>query len=532
MPRPEPPDPTRPESPLDLRALAPPFPPSRTMTGGEVTPNEDELRGMAAQGGRRAVRDPGSPPVALIAWLVTIALVAFVFGSSNQSDLHHIAPSLVGAPEEPAADPLAPPDLQSTLMGRYMVGAGRMLSAMQPAAAEQLADQFTGVANDLARSDPLALVRAAIVQGELVGADAALETLDRAAAAINDWASLEPERDAPAITMLEDVTALRALYTRGPGAIPDAQRDQLTQRYEWFARLAFSHGLDDADPARAAPLASASRTAATFIVAIIVVAIAFLTGIALCIAALVLRARGKLRPRYAPAAPGGSVYIEVFALFLVGFLAISFASASIEQATGRDLMPALIWFLLLTPVWALLRGAPIRNWRFALGWHTGNGALREVAAGVVGYLAGLPIVALGIGCTLLFMSISGLFLPADEARAPTHPVVDQIAAGGAGAIVAIYILACVWAPIVEETVFRGALYHHMRARMIAPVSGIIVGFIFAAIHPQGWVAIPALMSLAIVFAFLREWRGSLIAPITAHALNNAFVITMLIVAIT
>ena len=40
------------------------------------------------------------------------------------------------------------------------------------------------------------------------------------------------------------------------------------------------------------------------------------------------------------------------------------------------------------------------------------------------------------------------------------------------------------------------------------LSATISGFVFAAIHPQGWVAVPALMGLAYAFAVIREWRGT------------------------
>jgi membrane protease YdiL (CAAX protease family) len=43
------------------------------------------------------------------------------------------------------------------------------------------------------------------------------------------------------------------------------------------------------------------------------------------------------------------------------------------------------------------------------------------------------------------------------------------------------------------------------------------------------MAVPALMALGFIFAMLREWRGSLIAPITAHALNNGMVVTALLI---
>jgi membrane protease YdiL (CAAX protease family) len=49
------------------------------------------------------------------------------------------------------------------------------------------------------------------------------------------------------------------------------------------------------------------------------------------------------------------------------------------------------------------------------------------------------------------------------------------------------------------------------------------------IHPQGLLAVPALMSLAIAFSLAREWRGSLIAPMVMHGVSNGAVMALLMV---
>jgi hypothetical protein len=90
----------------------------------------------------------------------------------------------------------------------------------------------------------------------------------------------------------------------------------------------------------------------------------------------------------------------------------------------------------------------------------------------------------------------------------------------------IYFLACVWAPVFEESMFRGALFNHLRARHGWWVSASIVGLLFAAIHPQGWTTIPILGGIGMVLCALREWRSSLIASMAAHALSNGTVITL------
>src|SRR5262249_59937285 len=93
-------------------------------------------------------------------------------------------------------------------------------------------------------------------------------------------------------------------------------------------------------------------------------------------------------------------------------------------------------------------------------------------------------------------------------------------------VLGLYALASVFAPVIEETMFRGALFHHLRRRWGWGVSAPIVALLFAIVHPQGWVAVPALGSIAIVLAALREWRGSLIAPMVAHGFNNFLALTL------
>ena len=54
----------------------------------------------------------------------------------------------------------------------------------------------------------------------------------------------------------------------------------------------------------------------------------------------------------------------------------------------------------------------------------------------------------------------------------------------------------------------------------------MVSFLFALVHPQGWLAIPALMSLAFGFAVFREWRGSLLPCMVAHGVSNGLVMLL------
>jgi membrane protease YdiL (CAAX protease family) len=140
--------------------------------------------------------------------------------------------------------------------------------------------------------------------------------------------------------------------------------------------------------------------------------------------------------------------------------------------------------------------------------------------GIVGYIAGLPLLAAGAVVTLVLTRLSG--------AQTSHPIVNQ--AAGLQSALRLFVLASVFAPLAEESLFRGALFHHLRHRHAWWISALVVSLIFAAIHPQGWAAIPPLAMIAVTFAAIREWRGTIVASATAHALNNGMITLVLVIA--
>ena len=174
----------------------------------------------------------------------------------------------------------------------------------------------------------------------------------------------------------------------------------------------------------------------------------------------------------------------------------------------------------LAILWPRLRGLPWKKVRQDLGWHAQRGWAKEVVCGVAGWLAMLPVLALAVVVTVFLARYAG-------GKAPGHPIMGEIR-WDAWSVIKLYLLASVWAPITEETLFRGVFFHHLRRRNGWFLSAVIVSLIFAAIHPQGLLGVPALMTIAMMLAALREWRGSLIAPMVAHALHNFVLVTILI----
>jgi membrane protease YdiL (CAAX protease family) len=77
------------------------------------------------------------------------------------------------------------------------------------------------------------------------------------------------------------------------------------------------------------------------------------------------------------------------------------------------------------------------------------------------------------------------------------------------------------APVAEELLFRGILYPAIRQAGFPGVALWGTSLLFAAIHVNLGIFVPLLL-LALILARLYERTGNLLAPITAHALFNAF----------
>jgi membrane protease YdiL (CAAX protease family) len=83
----------------------------------------------------------------------------------------------------------------------------------------------------------------------------------------------------------------------------------------------------------------------------------------------------------------------------------------------------------------------------------------------------------------------------------------------------------IYESLIDEDL-NSILQRHPELRWVIGI--LTSAFIFAVIHPQGWAGVPAIMALAAGFSLLRMWRQSLIAPMTAHALNNGLVCVMML----
>ena len=347
-------------------------------------------------------------------------------------------------------------------------------------------------------------IRVAILTGESLGVDAALKKLsDISASSLSGEAS-------------QDVQSIETIYTGGAAELTATESDALIRRHGYLGRLALAHGVpDDQEPRK-----TLQSEAFWFTVRLTIVGIILMIVLGISVGAFVLGcvwfAKGRFSRTYQPGSGYGSAFLEAFALYLVLFVGLGLL-LRYAGFVGLEWNWLALSILPVIWIWTTLRGTTAEERRQAFGWNRGRGFMREVGAGLGGYLAGIVVIAVGCLITLILVRATGI--------QASSPIVQELR-GGPWRLLGLYAMACIFAPVIEETMFRGILFHHLRQRWSWMVTALIVSVIFAVLHPQGWVAVPALTAIAMVLAALREWRGSLIAPMAAHACNNFLVLTL------
>jgi membrane protease YdiL (CAAX protease family) len=443
---------------------------------------------------------PGTKPRAsvVVAWIAIVAVVGFV-GVRTWFDAHTPA-------AEHAGDDVA---LQMT--SRNAVGYHILLetAGASPAARVRLREVSAQVVAQA--HTPRQRLSAVAVIGELNGAAAALDELDRC----------EPKMDSPQLKA--DAATLRKLYTDSPTGLGPEARKRVVDDLGWYGRLAISFKAPTDDPSRQQIVSSALRALAATIAFEVLIGILLLAGIGLLTMTIVKLVDCKIHFAYQKSSVDAGPFLEAFALYLVGYVSIGYL-IHIGHIQHRWIVyPLDIAWVAAACCWPLLRGIGWDELRRGLGWRAGRGIFREAIAGIGAYVTAMPLLAVAACVTGLLSTLTG--------EKPIHPIVFGAGGASRGAIIGLYLLASLWAPVVEETMFRGALFHHLRAGHRWLLSAVVSSLIFAALHPQGWTAIPILGTIGFIFAATREWRGTVMASGVAHALNNAVATTVMILVL-
>ncbi len=138
--------------------------------------------------------------------------------------------------------------------------------------------------------------------------------------------------------------------------------------------------------------------------------------------------------------------------------------------------------------------------------------------GVLLFLSAFPVIFLvGLGWQGLLDQLVefGLELP----RQPQELVYHLTRNISFLARLALILMATVTAPIVEEVIFRGAIYRFLKSRMNTVPATLASAFLFASIH-FNLLSFPSLIVLGIFLCIAYEMTGNLKAPIFLHAIFN------------
>ncbi|MBL4591413.1 MAG: CPBP family intramembrane metalloprotease [Phycisphaerales bacterium] len=389
-------------------------------------------------------------------------------------------------------------------------------------------------------------IRAVIMSAEFESAEDALDRLDDLEAtlmveALEDFEIADLESSIRELDHFieRDISILRTIYAGESEILDDADRAYIATRYAKLGKVALTHGLSDDHPDRKPLITGMGSVVLLELVVIFGILVLPLTGFILLVLGIVFFASGKLKFATHKPTRGGSVFLETYALFIGAFLVMALAGRYIAdheqyQHLGVILLPVQ-WALLTTVFWGLLRGMNFTRWRHAIGMHSGKGVFREIICGVIGYLAAIPIFLFGVGIMIVLLFLQALFAAgsgdAESIVMPSNPILEMIASGDIVTIVLIFSLATIWAPLCEELIFRGALYRHMHGYVHWSLAALGTAVLFAFMHNYGPLFTPPLIALGFMFAVLRQWRGSLIASMTAHFVHNFSLLTFMVLLV-
>jgi membrane protease YdiL (CAAX protease family) len=480
--------------------------------------------------------EPLLPPVVepvkkghpVIAWIVIGVLAGLIVVGANLQPA-----SVNGEPD----DSLALTIMQ--LQARMIIGASQLGSGH---------GEILKQLKQLAEGSIGQRLRYAIVIGELVNPEEAFDQLRRLDEDIAEKERSDPKfkpkpEDVRTRTILEHLYSDYAAGKWSAPSVTETEREYLKHELDWFGDLALAPKDGPDQELRERVMSLAFQTMVAVVGGFVLLGLAALVGLVALVVFLILLMGGNLRHLQCTSYHGG-VYAETFAVWLIVFMALRIAAGRVFGEDEKLLMSGAISLLSLVALaWPVLRGIPWRQVREEIGWSRGRRPALEPVLGLGAYVLALPLAAIGLSITLVLIQIvmakshAGQGNEFNPSSSPSHPIIQIIVSGDWRTRLEALFLASLVAPVVEETVFRGVLYRHLREAtrrlgffVSLGTSAVLNSFIFAAIHPQGLIAVPPLMGLAIGFSLMREWRGTLIPSIIAHGLNNGLVLLLVTLA--
>jgi membrane protease YdiL (CAAX protease family) len=170
-------------------------------------------------------------------------------------------------------------------------------------------------------------------------------------------------------------------------------------------------------------------------------------------------------------------------------------------------IPSLVWIGLFLRQHHIL-------WKDAFGWQKSEPAT-AVAYGVLTAVLYIP-AAWGLQIASEFVMRLAALKPeqqvaVQELQDPTLNLAQKFFIG---------LIAIVFAPVIEEALFRGILYPAIKQAGHRRLALWLSSGLFALVHFNAETFVP-LMAFALILVYLYETFQNLLAPVVAHSLFNA-----------
>ena len=209
----------------------------------------------------------------------------------------------------------------------------------------------------------------------------------------------------------------------------------------------------------------------------------------------------------------------IIAILLTSFFLLTLAGASTHnppQMRSVDLIASgalTVGMLLALAGFLRLRGFDLN----LTGGFSKIGFFRTVVTGAILILAAYPLIFLADVVTQRLLRSGPQRQAIVEMFSESTTLHQRIL---------IIVLAVSLAPIAEEFIFRFFIYGVAR-RYFGRVIGVVVSsLLFAAVHAH-LPSFAPLFVLGTCFAIAYEWSGSILVPMTMHAIFNAITLTAL-----
>jgi|GEM_PF-5712915 len=241
---------------------------------------------------------------------------------------------------------------------------------------------------------------------------------------------------------------------------------------------------------------------------------AVIGGVALWIMYLVGRQEGRYHPRGFAWTPYSGAEADRMAMRAVIMLSGYFVAGLLPgkfAALGLLILPLGIVIGLFAPIFGV--ADPLQK---IIGpWVP---LRRMLGRAVIAEIMLIPVI----------LVVSLLIIPLNRMLPdPSHPINDVLKEKPEiGLLIFLYFQAAIFAPLVEEIIFRGLLAPAM-SKCLRPVWGVALSsLLFASIHPQGLGGIIPLACIGAMFAAVAYHEKSLAPSIFMHAIHNFTILTI------